>query len=35
MKHFEYRAETFSPFDLRATEEHLSAMAAQGRRQSC
>lgn len=32
MKHFEYRAETFSPFDLRATEEHLSAMAAQGRR---
>ena len=30
MKTTEYRAETFSPFDLRGTEEHLSAMAAQG-----
>lgn len=32
MKNFEYRAEAFSPFDLQGTEEHLSAMAAQGLR---
>lgn len=30
MKNTIYRAETLSPFDLRGTEEHLSAMAAQG-----
>lgn len=30
MKNIHYRAETFSPFDLRNTEEHLSAMAAKG-----
>ena len=30
MKRAAYRAETLSPFDLQGTEEHLSAMAAQG-----
>lgn len=30
MKNAAYRAETLSPFDLQGTEEHLSAMAAQG-----
>lgn len=30
MRNTNYRAETFSPFDLQGTEEHLSAMAAQG-----